>query len=143
MASRLKELAAHEAVRTLEIKLLQGAKPGKGGKVMAKIAAIRGIPERKDSISLNRHPDIIASADELIEKIAYVRELTGKPASIKTTIGRGRFMNEPCEAVAHLVAAEPACATPKQGQQSQPQPADSWMNRYQPKPWTCPLTAQQ
>lgn len=101
---RLKELAAHETVRAFEIKLSQGAKPGKGGmllggKVTAEIAAIRGIPEGQDSISPNRHRDI-ASADELIEKIAYVRELTGKPVGIKTAIGGWQFMNELCEAVA-------------------------------------------
>ena len=103
-AERLKALAAHETVRAFEIKLSQGAKPGKGGmllggKVTAEIAAIRGIPEGQDSISPNRHRDI-ASADDLIEKIAYVRELTGKPVGIKTAIGGWQFMNELCEAVA-------------------------------------------
>jgi glutamate synthase domain-containing protein 2 len=101
---RLKELAAHETVRAFEIKLSQGAKPGKGGvllggKVTAEIAAIRGIPEGQDSISPNRHRDI-ASADELIEKIATVRDITGKPVGIKTAIGGWQFMNELCEAVA-------------------------------------------
>ena len=101
---RLKELAAHENVRAFEIKLSQGAKPGKGGvllggKVTAEIATIRGIPEGQDSISPNRHRDI-STADELIEKIATVRELTGKPVGIKTAIGGWQFMNELCEAVA-------------------------------------------
>jgi glutamate synthase domain-containing protein 2 len=101
---RLKELAAHETVRAFEIKLSQGAKPGKGGvllggKVTAEIAAIRGIPEGQDSISPNRHRDI-ATAEELIERIAYVREITGKPVGIKTAIGGWQFMNELCEAVA-------------------------------------------
>jgi len=103
-AERLKELAAHENVRAFEIKLSQGAKPGKGGvllggKVTTEIAAIRGIPEGQDSISPNRHRDI-ASADELIERIATVRDITGKPVGIKTAIGGWQFMNELCEAVA-------------------------------------------
>ena len=103
-AQRLKELAAHETVRAFEIKLSQGAKPGKGGvlpggKVTAEIAAIRGIPEGQDSISPNRHRDI-ATADELIERIAFVREITGKPVGIKTAIGGWNFMRELCEAVA-------------------------------------------
>ena len=101
---RLRELAALETVRAFEIKLSQGAKPGKGGmlpggKVTAEIAAIRGITEGLDSISPNRHPDI-ASAEELIEKIAYVRELTGKPVGIKAAIGGWRLMNDLCEVVA-------------------------------------------
>lgn len=55
---RVKEIAPY--VRAFEIKLSQGAKPGKGGilpgaKVTAEIAAIRGIPPHRDSISPNRH----------------------------------------------------------------------------------------
>ncbi|MEL6238167.1 MAG: glutamate synthase-related protein, partial [Pseudomonadota bacterium] len=47
---KLREVASHEQVRMFEIKLSQGAKPGKGGilpaeKVSAEIAAIRGIRE--------------------------------------------------------------------------------------------------
>ena len=101
---KLKELAAHETVRAFEIKLSQGAKPGKGGvllggKVTAEIAAIRGIPEGEDSISPNRHRDI-ASADELLDRIAFVRAVTGKPVGVKTAIGGWNFMNELCDAVA-------------------------------------------
>ena len=101
---RLKELAAHESVRAFEIKLSQGAKPGKGGvlpggKVTAEIAAIRGIPEGGDSISPNRHRDI-ANADELLDRIAFVRGITGKPVGIKTAIGGWHFMHELCDAVA-------------------------------------------
>ena len=59
---KLTQLAAKEAVKMFEIKLSQGAKPGKGGilpaeKVSAEIAAIRGIPEGHPSISPNGHPD--------------------------------------------------------------------------------------
>ena len=48
--AKLKAVAAHEQVRMFEIKLSQGAKPGKGGilpgaKVSAEIARIRAIPE--------------------------------------------------------------------------------------------------
>jgi glutamate synthase domain-containing protein 2 len=46
---RVRELAAHDNVRMFEIKMSQGAKPGKGGmlpggKVTQEIATIRGIP---------------------------------------------------------------------------------------------------
>lgn len=101
---RLREIAAHDSVRAFEIKLSQGAKPGKGGvlpgaKVTAEIAAIRGIPEGRDSISPNRHRDV-AGADELLDMVARVREATGKPVGIKTAIGGWNFMRELCEAVA-------------------------------------------
>jgi len=81
-----------------EIKLSQGAKPGKGGilpaaKVTAEIAAIRGIPEGKDSISPNRHPDI-DDLDDLLDQIARIRELTGKPVGFKTVIGSSEVYEE-------------------------------------------------
>jgi glutamate synthase domain-containing protein 2 len=101
---RLRELAAHENVRAFEIKLSQGAKPGKGGvllgaKVTEEIAAIRGIPVGADSLSPNRHRDV-ANADELLDMVARVREATGKPVGVKTAIGGWNFMRELCEAVA-------------------------------------------
>jgi len=88
---KLRDIAGHEQVRMFEIKLAQGAKPGKGGilpgaKVNAEIAAIRGIPAGEDSISPNRHTDI-GNIDELLDKIAHIREITGKPVGFKTVIG--------------------------------------------------------
>merc|ERR1712000_638812 len=68
---KLHAIAAHEQVRMFEIKLSQGAKPGKGGilpgaKVTEEIAAIRHIPVGEDSISPNGHPDI-RSVDDLLD----------------------------------------------------------------------------
>ena len=88
---KLREVAAHEQVRMIEIKLSQGAKPGKGGilpaaKVNEEIARIRGIEPHTDSISPNRHVDIGSNA-ELLDMIAHVRDITGKPVGIKTVIG--------------------------------------------------------
>jgi len=100
-ADRLVELA--KVVKAFEIKLSQGAKPGKGGvlparKVTAEIAQIRGIPEGRDSISPNRHRDI-SNINELLDKIAWIRDLTGRPVGVKTAIGGWRFMNELGDAV--------------------------------------------
>lgn len=101
--ARLRELAAIESVRAFEIKLSQGAKPGKGGvlpaaKVTPEIARIRGIPVAVDSISPNRHPDI-ADVDQLLDRIEFVRATTGKPVGIKTALGGWYFMNDLCEAI--------------------------------------------
>jgi len=98
---KLTELA--KVVKAFEIKLSQGAKPGKGGvlpgrKVTAEIAQIRGIPEGRDSISPNRHRDI-ANMTELLEKISWMRELTGRPVGVKTAVGGWRFMNEMADIV--------------------------------------------
>lgn len=101
--ARLRELAAIDSVRAFEIKLSQGAKPGKGGvlpgaKVTEEIARIRGIPVGVDSISPNRHPDV-ADMDQLLDMVMHIRDLTGKPVGVKTAIGGWRFMHELCEAV--------------------------------------------
>jgi len=98
---RLVELA--KVVKAFEIKLSQGAKPGKGGvlpgkKVTAEIAQIRGIPEGRNSISPNRHRDI-SNVNELLDKIAWIRDLTGRPVGVKTAIGGWRFLNEFGEAI--------------------------------------------
>ena len=88
---KLREIAAHETVRMFEIKLSQGAKPGKGGilpggKVTAEIAATRGIPEGEASISPNRHLDI-NSENDLLDMIERIRRVTGKPTGFKAVIG--------------------------------------------------------
>ncbi|OGA79895.1 MAG: glutamate synthase [Betaproteobacteria bacterium RIFCSPLOWO2_12_FULL_65_14] len=98
---RLLELS--RVVKAFEIKLSQGAKPGKGGvlpgrKVTAEIAHIRGIPEGRDSISPNRHRDISSMA-ELLERIAWIRDLTGRPVGVKTAVGGWRFMHEMADVV--------------------------------------------
>ena len=98
---KVRELARH--VKAFEIKLSQGAKPGKGGvlpggKVTEEIAMIRGIPAGQDSISPNRHHDI-ANMEELLDRVAYLRELTGRPVGIKTAIGGWGFVNELCDTV--------------------------------------------
>ncbi len=88
---KLRQITAHENVRMFEIKLSQGAKPGKGGilpgkKVIPEISRIRGIPVGQDSISPNRHPEIENNHD-LLEMISRVRSVTGKPVGIKFVLG--------------------------------------------------------
>jgi glutamate synthase domain-containing protein 2 len=61
---KLREVATYPQVKMFELKLSQGAKPGKGGilpgaKVTQEIAVIRGIPAGQDSISPNRHPEAV------------------------------------------------------------------------------------
>ncbi|MFQ5547551.1 MAG: FMN-binding glutamate synthase family protein [Woeseia sp.] len=95
---KLREVAAHEQVRMFEIKLSQGAKPGKGGilpggKVTAEIARIRGIPEGQDSISPNRHPDI-DNPEQLLDMIGRIRDVTAKPVGFKTVIGAYGWLEE-------------------------------------------------
>jgi len=100
---KLLELSAFPQVRMFELKLSQGAKPGKGGmlpgeKVSEEISAIRGIPVGQDSISPNRHPEI-DSVDDLLDTIGHIREVTGKPTGFKIVLGDDRFIDELCLAI--------------------------------------------
>ncbi len=88
---KLREMGSNPHVKMFELKLAQGAKPGKGGilpgeKINAEIAAIRGVPEGQDSISPNRHREIDSYA-ELLDMVAHIREVTGKPCGFKTVVG--------------------------------------------------------
>lgn len=85
---KLKEVAAHPEVKMFEVKLAQGAKPGKGGilpgeKVNKEIAEIRGLQVGQPGISPNRHADA-ANVEELLDLIGRIRDVTGKPVGIKT-----------------------------------------------------------
>jgi glutamate synthase (ferredoxin) len=82
-------------IRAIEVKLSQGAKPGKGGilpgaKVTAEIAQIRGIPIGKDCHSPNHH-DEFSTVDGLIDFIERIAERTGLPVGIKSAIGEIEF----------------------------------------------------
>ena len=100
---KLREKAAIKQVRMFEIKLSQGAKPGKGGilpaeKVSKAIAEIRGIPEGQASISPNRHVDI-ATIDDLLNAVERIRRVTGKPCGFKLVLGTTDWLDQFCEAV--------------------------------------------
>ncbi|MDE0310097.1 MAG: FMN-binding glutamate synthase family protein [Acidiferrobacterales bacterium] len=99
-ADKLREVAGHPQVKMFELKLSQGAKPGKGGilpgaKVTEEIAAIRGIPAGQDSISPNRHPEI-NSIPELLDVIESVRDISGKPVGFKSVFGSFEWLEEMC-----------------------------------------------
>jgi glutamate synthase domain-containing protein 2 len=86
-----------------EIKLSQGAKPGKGGilpgtKVNEEIARIRGIPVGQDSISPNRHTDV-NNVTDLLNMIERVRRVTQKPVGIKLVLGAYGWLDELCEKI--------------------------------------------
>ena len=85
--AKLRELCENPQIKMIELKLSQGAKPGKGGilpaaKVTAEIAKIRHIPKGEDAISPNRHVEA-SNPDELLDLIAQIREVSGRPTGIK------------------------------------------------------------
>jgi len=90
-AEKLKKICENPNIKMIELKLSQGAKPGKGGilpanKVTAEIAQIRGIKEGEAAISPNRHVDA-ASPEELLDLIHKVRESSGRPVGVKFVVG--------------------------------------------------------
>ncbi|MCA9265477.1 MAG: FMN-binding glutamate synthase family protein [Planctomycetales bacterium] len=94
----VKKVASHEQIRAIEIKLSQGAKPGKGGilpgaKVTREIAEIRHIPVGKDCISPNAHNQF-DTVDELIDFIEDIADATGLPVGIKSAVGKVDFWFE-------------------------------------------------
>jgi glutamate synthase (ferredoxin) len=85
-------------IKAIEIKLSQGAKPGKGGilpgaKVTAEIAKVRGIPEGIDCFSPNNH-SAFTSVDELMTLIESIANETGLPVGVKAAIGKLDFWEE-------------------------------------------------
>jgi len=85
-------------IRAIEVKLSQGAKPGKGGilpgaKVTSEIAGIRGVPVGQDCVSPNAHPEF-RTVDELIDFIELIAERTGLPVGVKSAIGKIGFWEE-------------------------------------------------
>ncbi len=101
--TRLREVAGFKQVRMFEVKMSQGAKPGKGGilpgaKVTAEIARIRGIAEGRDSISPNGHRDI-NNVDDLMDRIHHIREVTGKPVGFKSVIGQTTWLHNLFEGI--------------------------------------------
>jgi len=90
---KLREAAAHDCIKMIEIKFSQGAKPGKGGllpgdKVTAQIAQIRGLPVGKDVHSPPRHAEC-DTIENTVEFIGRVQQITGIPVGIKFCLGSG------------------------------------------------------
>ena len=79
-------------LRAIELKLSQGAKPGKGGmlpgsKINDEIAAIRLIPKGKDAMSPAFHT-AFSNIPEMVKFIESMASETGLPVGIKSAIGK-------------------------------------------------------
>ena len=85
-------------VKMIEVKLSQGAKPGKGGilpkdKITEEISKIRGIPRDRDCISPNSHSEF-TNVSELLEFIESLADISGLPVGIKSAVGESQFWEE-------------------------------------------------
>lgn len=99
-----KKRASTPAVKMIEIKLSQGAKPGHGGilpakKVTPEISAIRGVEMGVDVLSPPAHV-AFSTPLELIAFIKELRELSGgKPVGFKLCLGKRREFLAICKAM--------------------------------------------
>ncbi|NBW02284.1 MAG: FMN-binding glutamate synthase family protein [Cytophagia bacterium] len=90
---KLKEkVSQNPFLRAIELKLSQGAKPGKGGmlpgsKINDEIAAIRQIPKGKDAISPAFHT-AFSNIPEMVKFIESMASETGLPVGLKSAIGK-------------------------------------------------------
>ncbi len=98
------EKSQYDAVKMIEIKLSQGAKPGHGGilpaaKLTEEIAAIRHVPMGQDVVSPPSH-SAFDSPQGLLEFVAELRQLSGgKPVGFKLCIGRRSEFLAICKAM--------------------------------------------
>lgn len=99
-----KKMATNPAIKMLEIKLSQGAKPGHGGvlpkaKITQEIADIRHIPMTEDCISPAVNPECTTPL-ALLNFIVRLRDLSaGKPVGIKLCIGNPAEFLSLCKAM--------------------------------------------
>lgn len=100
---RLAEIGAYDEVKMIELKLSQGAKPGKGGllpaeKVNEEIAAVRCIQPHVASISPNRHVEIDCP-EALLDMVNRVREVSGRPTGFKFVLGDSMCLDDLFQAI--------------------------------------------
>lgn len=102
--AQFEERSKNDAVKMIEIKLSQGAKPSHGGvlpgaKVNHEIARVRGVPVGQDCISPPAHTTF-STPHGLLEFIVQLRELCGgKPVGFKLCVGRRSEFMGICKAM--------------------------------------------
>ncbi|ALJ06668.1 glutamate synthase [Pseudalgibacter alginicilyticus] len=92
MEKMIKLVENNPCIRAIEIKLSQGAKPGKGGvlpgaKITKEIADIRGVRIGIDVLSPPNHRTF-SNVPEMVDFIEKIAEATGLPVGIKAAIGK-------------------------------------------------------
>jgi len=99
---KMKALVANNPfIKMIEVKLSQGAKPGKGGvlpakKITKEISEIRGVEMNKDVLSPSNH-SAFHDIDSLIDFVEAIAEATGLPVGIKSAVGRMHYWHELAE----------------------------------------------
>lgn len=103
-ADLFQEQASLSNVKMIELKISQGAKPGKGGllpsaKVTQEIADVRKVPVGKAVISPAGHAEF-STPEGLVQFIDKLRDLSGgKPVGIKLCMGKKSEFIDLCKAM--------------------------------------------
>lgn len=89
---KLRALSALPQIKMIELKLSQGAKPGKGGllpkeKITEEISKLRGVAMGSDVVSPTYHVEC-TDVDSTLDFIARLQELSGLPVGFKICLGR-------------------------------------------------------
>lgn len=92
MEKMIKLVEDNPFIKAIELKLSQGAKPGKGGvlpaaKITKEISKIRGVPLGEDVLSPPNHK-AFTNVPEMVDFIEEIAEATGLPVGIKAAIGK-------------------------------------------------------
>lgn len=92
MEKMVKLVEDNPFIRAIEVKLSQGAKPGKGGvlpgkKITKEIAEIRGVEIGKTVLSPPNHK-AFSNVPELVDFVEAIADATGLPVGIKAAIGK-------------------------------------------------------
>ena len=89
---RLANVASQDSVKMIEVKMSQGAKPGKGGllpkeKISEEIAELRGVHMGRDVVSPPCHVEC-HDVNSTVKFIARIQEITQLPVGMKMCLGR-------------------------------------------------------
>ncbi|HKJ48018.1 MAG TPA: FMN-binding glutamate synthase family protein, partial [Christiangramia sp.] len=92
MEKLVKMVEENPEIRAIELKLSQGAKPGKGGvlpaaKISQEISEIRGVPMGKDVVSPPYH-STFDDVEGMVEFVEAIAKATGLPTGIKSAVGK-------------------------------------------------------
>ncbi len=85
-------------IRAIEVKLSQGAKPGKGGvlpasKITKEISEIRGVPMGQDALSPSTH-SAFSNIREMFDFLEKIADVTGLPVGFKSAVGKMEMWEE-------------------------------------------------
>ncbi len=96
--SRFLDVITENPIRAIEIKLSQGAKPGRGGllpaaKITPEIAKIRGVPMGRDCTSPASHSEF-HDVDSMLDFVERLADESGLPIGIKSAVGQLDFWHQ-------------------------------------------------